>query len=234
MSLPPEQKSPDVEGQTEVPARKVSSKSVTGKSGATDPPNTLKLTGTIGRVPKGGWTALLRWLSGWAVACWLGRLLAAAVGLRRNAEVELLEGTLRVRSRTVVLGRLVQESEQVLTIESLQRVLRQNRYPALHLAVGVIALSIGVVLGGSWAFDGVIGGDLLLLTGALLAVVGSALDLTLSTIAYGRRAQVAVEIDAHPGLRLRLVGVSIEGAERILHELAKRLKNVSRGPNKHN
>lgn len=232
MSLPPEHASPDDKDQTKIREQSRSVELVTGESGAKDVQSTLKLTGTLGRVPKGGWTAPVRWLSGWAVACWMGRVLAKVVGLRRTAEVELWTGTLRVRSQTMVLGRLVQESEQVLPIESLQRVLRQSRYPAMHLAVGVIALSLGVILGGSWAFDGVIGGDLVLLAGAILALAGSALDLTLSTVWSGRSAKVAVEIDAQPGVRLRLIGVSMQSADRMLRELARRIENVSSELNK--
>jgi hypothetical protein len=232
MSLPPEHSSPEDKDHTKKCEQNESVRSVTGESSVKDVRNTPKLTGTIGRVPKGGWPALVGWLSGWAVVCWIGRLLAKVVGLRRNAEVELLNGTLRVRTQTVLLGRLVQESEQVLTIESLQRVWKQSRYPAMHLAVGVIALSLGVLLGGRWAFDGVISGDLVLLAGALLALAGSVLDLTLSTLWPSRSAKVAVEIDAKPGLRLRLIGVSMQSADRVLHELEKRIENVSRDLNK--
>jgi hypothetical protein len=216
------EKQPEIARQTEKSER------VKADGEGPEIPVAYKVTGQIGRVSKRGWIELLRWLSGWAIVCWLGRLVAVAIGLRRSVEVELFEGTLSVHSRTVVLGRLLDKSEHHLTIENLQRVFRQVRYPSLPLAVGVVALSAGVLLGGTWAFEGVVSGELLLLAAAVVALLGCGLDLVLSAVVWGSRGRVAMEICAKPDFCLRINGVVLSEADLFLRELAKRLQNKDR------
>lgn len=184
----------------------------------------LRISGRVRRIPRGGWLVLVRWLTGWALLCWLGRLLGAAIRLRRIAEIELAERTMFLRFRTEMLWRKINETEQVITLDSLQRVSRHARYPALSMAVGMASLSAGVALGAIWAFDGLASRDAALLIAAAVAFAGAALDLALDILSPGLAKRVAVEIETRQGFKAHLAGVPLQQANRFFEELSRRLE----------
>jgi hypothetical protein len=184
-----------------------------------------KIGGEVGRAPSKGWRAVVRWVTGWAVLCWGARLIAVALRIHHRTEVELTRTSLTCHSRISVLNRLVGESKQAVTWESLARVCIHQRYPTIYLAVGVAALSAGILLGGNFAYEGIVTGNLFLLAGFLLPLVGSLLDLALSIVPGKLRATGAVEIDALPRFSLTVLGVPQADADIFFNQVELALKN---------
>lgn len=182
------------------------------------------VAGRLGRAPRRATVEALRWISGAAIVGWLLRALAFVLGARSSGELRLATGGIEVRTRVSLLGRTVREREETWALEALEGAGRQVRYPALHLLVGAVALSIGVLFGGLVLFDGARSGELVLLSlAALLVLVGAGLDLALDVLVPGRRGGVAVELVARARRPLRLTRVPLEEADAFLRALRKRL-----------
>jgi hypothetical protein len=178
--------------------------------------------GHLGRVPRRGALEVVRWISGWALAVWALRALAFLLGVRRRAEVRLAKGGLEVNTRVSLLGRTVRERDETWRLDSIQSAGRQVRYPAIHLLVGAIALSIGVLFGGLVLFDGARSGELVLfLLAAVLIVGGAGLDLALDVLVPASKGLVAVDL-ALPSRSLRLTRVPVEDADVFLRALSSR------------
>jgi hypothetical protein len=181
-----------------------------------------RIEGQLGRPPRAGALEVVRWLSGWALVAWLVRTLAFVLGVRRHAEVRLGRRGLEVHTRVSLLGRTVREREETWRLEALETASRQVRYPALHLLVGAVALSIGILFGGLVLFDGARSGELVLLgLAAVLVLGGAGLDLALDVLVPGRRGTVAVELRARAQRPLRLTRVRLEEADAFLRALRK-------------
>ncbi len=179
-----------------------------------------RVLGALGRAPRGGSLEVLRWLSGWAIVAWVVRALAFLLGVRREAEVRIAKSSLEVRTRVSMLGRVVRESEESWRLDALEGAGRQVRYPSLHLLLGAVALSIGVLFGGLVLFDGARSGELVLLMLACAIVLcGAGLDLALDVLVPARRGRVALELRARERRALRLTRVSVEEADAFLRAL---------------
>jgi hypothetical protein len=180
------------------------------------------VTGRLGRTPRRRPLEVLRWASGWAIVSWLLRGLAFVLGLRRTAELRLEGGELEVRTSVSLLGRTVREGSERWRLDALEGAGREVRYPALHLLVGAVALSVGVLFGGLVLFDGVRSGELILVMIAAAALLGgAALDLALDVLLPGRRGRVAVEVAARARRPLRLTRVPLEQADAFLRALRR-------------
>jgi hypothetical protein len=189
------------------------------------PPPAPRLGGRVRRARRRGAVAVLAWVTGWALLGWFGRAVAGLFGIRREAELTLGDEAIELRERRFVLGRIVNETVRTLAPASILEASREVRYPSVHLLVGAIALSIGVLGGGLLVFDGVRSGELTLLwSGAALVLVGAGLDLALDVLVPGQRGQVTVELVLTSGRVLRLAGVPVEQADRFLGALARKLQ----------
>ena len=167
--------------------------------------------------------AIVRLVSGWAALTWLTRLVGRLVGVRREAEIALIPGGLVVRSRLWVLGKKTREREERFTMAALAGVAREVRYPMLHLIVGMIALSAGVLLGGLLAFDAIVTGEtVLLLLAAVLVFVGGGLDLALDVLVPAQSGRVSVDLSLLPGRRLRVTRVPAASADAFLKAVERR------------
>ncbi|MFW5925395.1 MAG: hypothetical protein ACOC9O_02300 [Myxococcota bacterium] len=183
----------------------------------------LRLHGRVGRAPATSARDALRIASGVAALQWLARAVGGLVGLTREAEVALVPGGVRVHRRTRLLGRTLRESDETYAMAAVAGAGRTVRYPALHLLVGLIALAVGVGLGGLWLFEGLATGETFLLLAAAGAIlVGGGLDLALHVLVPGRRGQVAVDLRVLSGKNVRLVRVAREEADRFLDALSRR------------
>ena len=183
------------------------------------------VVGRLGRAPRRGALEVLRWVSGWALVSWLLRAIAFLLGMRRTAELRLADGSVEVRTRISLLGRTVREADETWRIDALEGAGRQVRYPAVHLLVGVLALSVGVLFGGLVLFDGVRSGELvLLMLASALLLGGAALDLALDVLVPGRRGQVVVDLVARARRPLRVTGVPAEQADAFLRALRQRAR----------
>jgi len=168
--------------------------------------------------------ALFRWLTGIALVAALYRALCFVIALRREGEIELEGGVLRVRGRTTFLGRTVRSHEACYTIDRISGATRRARFALLGSAVGVISLSCGILLGGHLLFDGSRGGaPVLLIAGAVAVLLGAALDLALEILLPARAGQVEVQVDVHGARSVRLSRVSLSDADRLLAALAQRV-----------
>jgi len=196
-------------------------------SASVRPPSTgsaAKIAGRVARAPAGGMREILRVITGIALISWLLRTAAAALGWKREAEVELADSALRVRRKTYLLGKLIKESEEAYTLTAVAGAGREVRYPSLHLLIGAAALSLGILAGGMIAFDGIRGGDtVLLLVAAAVILIGAGLDLALDVLVPALAGRVALDVRMLPKRTLRLARVPREDADRFLEALTRRL-----------
>ncbi len=181
-----------------------------------------RVLGSIGRAPRAGALEIVRWLTGWAALAWIARALAFVLGLRRDAEVRLAKNALEVRTRVTLLGRTVRESDETWRLDALEEAGREVRYPALHLLVGAVTLSAGVLFGGLVLFDGARSGELILLMlASALVLAGAGLDLALDVLVPGRRGRVVLDLRARARRPLRLTRVSVDEADSFLRAVRK-------------
>ncbi len=187
-----------------------------------------RLEGHLGRAPRQSGLEIVRWMSGWAVVLWALRALAFVLGVRRRAEVKLARGTHVVRTEISLLGRTVRERRETWRLDALERAGREVRYPALHLLVGALGLSIGVLFGGLVLFDGARSGELVLLVLAAALVAGGAgLDLALDVLVPARKGAVVVDLRARAQRPLRLTRVSIDEADAFLRAVEKSVSGAT-------
>lgn len=168
--------------------------------------------------------AILRWVTGIALLSALYRAVCFVLAMRREAEIELEGGLLRVRGRTTFLGKTVRSTEACYTLDRISGAFRRARFALLGSAVGVISLSCGVLLGGHLLFDGVRGGaPFLLIAGAATVLLGAALDLAIEVLLPGRKAQVELQVDVLGARSVRVSRVPLSDADRLLSALAERV-----------
>jgi hypothetical protein len=191
----------------------------------TDPdPAEARLQGRVGGTPPSPRWVLLRWLSGWALLTWLVRMLAAAIGLRVDADLRIEGKLLRVTRATRFWGRQVREAEDVYRLPAIVGATRSTRYPLMRTLVGACAFALGVGLGAVWFLDGLRGGGgKLLLFGGGIALVGMVLDLVLGSLWPGARERVSLDLDFGGGRRLRVQRVALGDADRFLRAIARGL-----------
>jgi hypothetical protein len=168
--------------------------------------------------------ALVRWLSGLALLSAAKRLLFMLVSLRRELELELREEALWVRWHTSFWGRTVRSEEACFELQRVTGAFRRARFAMLTSLVSVLSLSLGVLLGGYFLFDGARGGaPALLLFGAGIIALGAAIDLVLNVWLPARTAQVDVQVDLRGAPSLRIGRVAQAEADRLLDALSLRL-----------
>lgn len=164
----------------------------------------VKLRGWLRRRPRArGLSAIVRLVSGWAALSWIARGVGALTGLGRRGELALgADGSeLALESELVVLGRALREQDARYPLKQLGGVEVLVRRPGLPLALGAVSLSLGILIGGGWIFDGVRSGETyLLMAGALVVLVGAGIDLALGILlpaGRGRRALRLRLVDGH-------------------------------------
>jgi hypothetical protein len=168
--------------------------------------------------------AILRWVTGIALLSAAYRSVCFLLALRREAEIELEGGLLRVRGRTTFLGKTVRSTEACYTLDRISGAFRRARFALLGSAVGVISLSCGVLLGGHLLFDGVRGGaPFLLIAGAAAVLLGAALDLAIEVLLPARKGQVELQVDVLGARSVRVSRVPLPDADRLLSALAERV-----------
>ena len=184
----------------------------------------VSVRGRLSAPPRGALWTSIRLVTGLAAAGWALRLMLNLVGTRREAQLSLIPGGLRMRRRDMLLGRMVRERDETFTLAALASVARQVRYPMLHLLTGLVALSLGVLIGGMLLFDAARTGETVLLVYAAVAVLlGAGLDLALDVLVPARRGLVRVDLEVLPRRAIQLTGVPLEEADRFLLALRDRI-----------
>ncbi|MCB9593405.1 MAG: hypothetical protein H6719_11795 [Sandaracinaceae bacterium] len=180
----------------------------------------VTVTGALGPAPSRGAAQVVRWITGWAILVWIARALGYLLGLRSRAELRLARGQLEVRTHLSMFGRTVREAEETWKLEALDGASRRVRYPSLHLVVGALALSAGILFGSLVLFDGVRSGELVLvLAAAGIVIAGAGLDLLLVVLLPARRGHVVMDLAGRSRRPLRLTSVPIEQADTFLRAL---------------
>ncbi len=181
---------------------------------------TMRVAGTM-RTPRRRGALRVVWLvTGIALISWAVRLVLRLAGVRREAELALAGTDLEVRERRFAFGRQIRERNDRVALSSVLAAGREVRYPSLHLYVGAAALAMGVLVGGTWIFEGARSGELVLLSiGAGLLLGGALLDLALDVLVPASRGRVSLELSIHRGRVVRVDGVALEDADRFLEAM---------------
>lgn len=185
--------------------------------GAKPADKAARVAGTMRTPRPRGVMRVLALVSGFALIGWAIRGVLRLAGIRREAELALAGTDLEVRERRFAFGRTVRERSDRVALTAILTAGREVRYPSVHLYVGAIALAIGVLVGGTWIFEGARSGELVLLTiGASLLLGGALLDLALDVLVPASRGRVSVELALHRGRRVRVDGIALDDADRFL------------------
>lgn len=181
--------------------------------------------GRLERPRSAPWARALAFVTGFALLVGLFRGLLALIGARREVTLSLESAGLRIDERTVAFGRVLRETSSSLTLTGIRSFAKETRWPRAHLYVGAIALGVGVLVGGTWIFDGARGGDLgLLAIGAAVLVSGALLDLVLDVIVPMREGTTSIEIATDRARRIRIGAAPAADAERMIELLRQRVR----------
>ena len=162
-------------------------------SDATEPAlGEVRLEGELVPAPRGPIVTALLAFSGILFVVHAVRLLARlALAYRRPAELSLTNDAVRVKTKTLMLGRTLREKEHVIVRAGLVRVVREVRYPRLAFYAGLLALAFGSYIGVRAFVDGVRSASpSLLLIGLVIVLIGIAADFVLGSLVPGSRGKV--------------------------------------------
>jgi hypothetical protein len=192
---------------------------IAGES-AKAPIDRARVAGTM-RTPRSrGFLRVLVLVTGWAFVTWAVRGVGRLAGVRREAELAIAGTELEVRERGFAFGRQVRERSDRVAIGSVLAAGREVRYPTMHLYAGAIAFAIGVLVGGTWIFEGARSGELVLLSiGASLLLGGALLDLALDVLVPATRGRVSIELQLLRGRTVRIDDIALADADRFLEAL---------------
>lgn len=193
--------------------------------GAAPAGSAAPLLGRLEQPRAGSFARGLMLVTGLALLGWALRGLLALIGARREVDLRITGTGLELEERTRAFGRVLRQTQSAFTFAGLKSVMREVRYPRLHLYAGAIALAVGVLVGGTWIFDGIRGGDFLLASvGAGLMLAGALLDLVLDLVVPAQQGKVVVEVAAERGRRIRVGGLLLSDADAFVGALRQRMK----------
>lgn len=123
-----------------------------------------------------------------------------ALSYKRPAELFLAPKGIRIKTRTMLLGRTIRDREIHIGRDALVRAEREVRFPRLGLYAGLLALVVGSYIGVGALVDGVRAASPSLLgTGLLIVAVGITLDVLLSSIGPSARGRCRVSFSPRRG-----------------------------------
>jgi hypothetical protein len=190
----------------------------------TAPPSAVTpFEGDLAPVPRGPVATALLAVTGLLLLAQGIRLVGRlALAYKRPTTVSLGDdGTVRVKSRTELLGRVLRDREVIVPRAALLRATRDVRYPSLAMYAGLLALAIGSYLGVATFVDGVrAASPSLLATGLAIVVLGLGLDFALTSFAPGVRGRCRVLLVSRDGARVCVGAVDPGRADAFLGRLA--------------
>jgi hypothetical protein len=183
-----------------------------------------RLTGEIAALPRGPAMTSLLAVTGVLLVTNAVRLVARyALAYKRPAEVILSETSVRVRTRTELLGRTLRDREILISREGLVQATREVRYPRMGFYVGLLALALGSYLGVRTFVDGVRSASVsLLLSGLIIIAVGIGLDFVFASLAPGAIGRCRVVFVPLRGKVICVGSVDLKQADATLNRLAQR------------
>ncbi len=151
------------------------------------------------------------------------RILARlALAYRRPADVTLTDASIRIRWRTVILGRTIREHDVVLARQGLARAVREVRYARAAFYAGLLSLALGSVVGVHTFVDGVrAASPSLLFYGLGVVAAGVALDFLLASLWRSAPGRCRVVFVTRDGRSLAVAGVDTGAADRALAQLSQ-------------
>ncbi len=191
-------------------------------SAARRSPERADLVGEIVPSPLGPVGLVISTVTGFILLRYLFRFVAnVLLRFRRPVEIKLTPSGVSIESKLDVLGRTVRTEKTLIPLGNLARAVREVKYPRLSLYAGLLALSVGTFVGVSLATDGArAGSPSLLMLGAVIVVVGVALDMVFSTLLPGRTGQHRVLFVPRRGRTYAVRLVDDSAADRLLRTLA--------------
>jgi hypothetical protein len=185
----------------------------------------VRFAGELTPAPRGPIATTLLAFTGILFVIHAVRVIArVALAYRRPAEVTLSDAGVRVKTRTMMLGRTLREHEHAIVRTGLVRVVREVRYPRVAFYAGLLALAIGSYLGVRTFVDGVrAASPSLLLVGLVAVAVGVAADFFFDSLAPGSRGRCRVSFVPRTGRTLCVGDVDLARAdEAIAQSLVQR------------
>ncbi|MGB0680774.1 MAG: hypothetical protein ACPGUV_14065 [Polyangiales bacterium] len=154
------------------------------------------LQGRLLPLPATGWARTWRLLTGVAALHWLWRGLGWVVRLQERGRLELHTGELHLWRRRALWGQALRVSDARMPLAHVRRLTRQMRFFDLHLRLGAVSLSVGVLWGGLRLGEGLLSGEtVLLLIGAAIVGTGAGLDLLLGTLWPARMPTLSLQVE---------------------------------------
>jgi hypothetical protein len=143
-----------------------------------------ELEGEIAAAPRHPAVTVLLAVTGILFVSAFVRLVArVALAYRRPAEVTVTPASVRVRSRTLVLGRKVRDRDVLLARPGIARAIREVRYARSAFYAGLLSLAVGSLIGVRVFVDGVRSASpSLLFVGLAVVAAGIALDFALGSL----------------------------------------------------
>ncbi len=181
--------------------------------------------GEMASRPRGSFATVLLGVTGVVILVHLVRLAARyALAYRRPAEVALgTGGDVRIRWRTEMLGRTLREHDVFLPRAEIARAVRDVRYPALGLYVGLLALVTGSFVGVSTLVEGArAGSPSVAAIGLATMTLGIALDFVLSSLIPGRLGRCRMLVVPRRGSALCVGDLDLASADALLARLGTR------------
>jgi len=155
----------------------------------------------------------------------LGRL---ALAYRHPAEVTLSAESIRIRSRTELLGRTLRDRNVVIGRQGLVRAAREVRYPGAAFYAGLLALAVGSYFGVAMLVDGTrAASPSLLLAGLAVVAGGIALDFAFTSLAPGMRGRCRVVFVPRKGPAICVGNVDADRADDALARLTAKAEHAS-------
>jgi hypothetical protein len=176
------------------------------------------LSGERCPAPRGPLATALMAITGILLLVRGGRLLGKLVlKYRKPTEVRVTEDSIRVFTRTEMLGKVLREQTIVVPKAGLLRAIREIRYPRIGMYTGLIALALGSYVGVGLVVDGLRAASLSMLgMGALLALLGLGIDFAFASLLPGGTGRCRIILVPRRGSVLCIGSVDPAIADRLL------------------
>ena len=179
--------------------------------------------GKLDAVPRGPVATVVLAVTGILFISAVARLAARlALAYQRPADVTVTADAVRVRSRTLLLGRTIRERDIVLGRQGLLRAVREVRHASAAFYAGLFALGLGSLVGVRVFVDGVrAASPSLLFYGLLIVTSGIALDFLLARVGIGRSGTCRVLFVGRDGESVCVRDIDVALADAALGALAR-------------
>lgn len=173
----------------------------------------------------GGLRRVLTYVSGWALLRALGRGAFALAGREVRMTASLVGKELHFEEQGSLLGGPSKNKRVSLPVTSLLSVTREAKHASVPLILGGVALAGGLLVGGTFLFDGLRSGELVLASvGAALALGGIVVDVAAEVWRRRRGATSTLEFVFPRDQAMRVRVPSNTAADAFVSAIRSRLR----------